>query len=152
MRQELINNKQDALGSFVAQVNQALDSFYQDMKNDREDDFLQERENLQLASDTKIRQRRENQFSDFELMEASIRLRKDAEVKDHREKVEIYHQMDVNQIKAETDKRITMFKQRLLLQTGDQEGFNQEKQLWLKDIQDLITELEWKATVEKQKL
>lgn len=64
--------------------------------NDREDDFLQEKDSLIIMSQTKIRQRRDNIYADFELMEARVRIRNEAELKAEREKAEVYHKMDID--------------------------------------------------------
>ena len=64
--------------------------------NDREDDFLQEKDSLIITSQTKIRQRRDNIYADFELMETRIRIRNEAELKAEREKAEVYHKMDID--------------------------------------------------------
>lgn len=43
-------------------------------------------------------------------METRIRIRKEAELRCEREKAEVYHKMDLDQVKAETQQRVAMSK------------------------------------------
>jgi hypothetical protein len=80
------------------------------MKNDLDDVEMTEKDKQSLQSTTKIRQKKENIFREFEMMEIRLRSRKEAEGRDERERAETYHKMDCEQVKVQTMARTSMCK------------------------------------------
>lgn len=81
------------------QAEERLDQFKAEIKSDKDDEFLAEKEQHALSQQTILKQKRENIIARHELIEQQIRQKWDGELRSEREKSEVYHKMDVDQVK-----------------------------------------------------
>ena len=77
-----------------------------ELKSDRDDEFLAEKEHHALSQQTILKQKRENIFAHHELMEQRIRQKWEGELRSEREKSEVYHKMDIDQVKIVAQQQI----------------------------------------------
>ena len=89
-----------------SQVELQLGHYTADLKNDREDEQQQDFQSLRLASNTKIKQKRENIFSNYDVQTMRARQNYLSDIQNEREKQEIHNRMELEQIKLEGNSAI----------------------------------------------
>ena len=59
-----------------------------------------------------------------------------ADIINERDKKDMYHEMDISQVKQKYSAEAQMFKQQLMLTLGQKQDLDDQKQEWVKEVSD----------------
>lgn len=144
VQEELMRQKDETLRSIKAHARNQVDQMASDIRNDREEEFLQEKERLRLEKDMACRQRKEVGYQELDIQMQRLRQKHQCEIQGQRERGQLYHKMDLDQLKLDYDNQIQRYKQQLLVNLQKEGDSSPDNQQTMKDIQALIQTLEKK--------